>query len=191
MIMTKKMKRLTTILTIVLACLSGIRANGNQGPSISRQSRLSQADSVRTDTLNINRTAVIQTDSTLVGKDVFSVMPSRSNGDAGTVTVHQSNEIRKLMSDRTANNSFREISGYRLRIYFSNAQNARVASEAAARLFAEKYPDIPVYRIYVYPNFKVTVGDFLTKSEALALLSAVKQDFPAAFIVKEDIQYSY
>ena len=185
------MKRLTTILAFVLTCLYTIQANGSQGPSTSLQNRLSQADSVRTDTLNINRTAVIPVDSTLAGKDIFNMMPSRSNGDAGTVTINQSVEIREMMKARAARNSFKEISGYRLRIYFSNAQNARAASEAAAHLFAEKYPDIPVYRIYVNPNFKVTVGDFLTKSEALALLASVKLDFPAAFIVKENIRYAY
>ena len=45
------------------------------------------------------------------------------------------------------------------------------------------------YRSYVNPYFKVTVGDFRTRSEAMQLLMEIKSDFPAAFIVKENINY--
>jgi hypothetical protein len=33
------------------------------------------------------------------------------------------------------------------------------------------------------------VGDFRTKSEAMALLARIKGDFPSAFVVKENIEY--
>ena len=37
--------------------------------------------------------------------------------------------------------------------------------------------------------FKVTVGDFRTKSEAMLMLQQVKSIFPTAFIVPETINY--
>ena len=51
--------------------------------------------------------------------------------------------------------------------------------------------DIPhrAYRSYANPYFKVTVGDFRTKSEAMALLERIKYEFPSAFVVKENISY--
>ena len=51
--------------------------------------------------------------------------------------------------------------------------------------FSEKYHGIPVYRSYVNPYFKVTAGDFRSKSEAMQLLQKIRQEFPSAFIVKE------
>lgn len=133
----------------------------------------------------------IRLDSTLLHKDIFEIMPSRGRGDAADVKVNQSDEVRSTMRDRIASSSFRKLQGYRVRIYFSNAQNAREASLAAVQLFKEHHPGHNVYRSFISPNFKVTVGDFRSRSEALVLLNAVKSDFPAAFIVREDIIYSY
>ena len=45
------------------------------------------------------------------------------------------------------------------------------------------------YRTYSNPFFRVTVGDFRTKSEAMQLLQQVKGAFPTAFIVRETIGY--
>lgn len=130
-------------------------------------------------------------DSTLLKKDIFEVMPSHMKGDAGEVKINQSAAVRSAMRERIASSSFRQLPGYRVRIYFSNAQNAREASLAAEQLFSEKHPGHNVYRSFVSPNFKVTVGDFRSRSDALVLLNAVKSDFPAAFIVRENIIYNY
>ena len=165
------------------AAVAGTRSSDSPGPQIDTIASV--------DTLVEAKADAIMIDSTYLDCDIFSVMPSRMKGDAGTVTIVQSGEVRNMVKDRIAGNSFRELSGFRVRIYFSNDQNARGASVAAANLFTSKYPQYSVYRIYDNPNFKVTVGDFLTKSEALRLLSQIKQDFPAAFVVKENIRYSY
>jgi hypothetical protein len=51
------------------------------------------------------------------------------------------------------------------------------------------FHEVKAYRTYANPYFKVTVGDFRTKSEAMALLSDIKGAFPSAFVVKENISY--
>ena len=48
---------------------------------------------------------------------------------------------------------------------------------------------MPVYRTYANPYFKVTAGDFRTRSEAMALLVRLKDEFPRALLVKERINY--
>ena len=45
------------------------------------------------------------------------------------------------------------------------------------------------YRRFTSPYFKVTVGDYRNKSEALAALKDIKKDFPTAFIVRERFRY--
>lgn len=121
-------------------------------------------------------------DESLAGSDIFSVMP-------GNVTVVQSGGIRSAMASRRARNGARQFSGYRIRIFFDNSQNARGASEAAVGRFKALYPGVSAYRTFESPYFKVTVGDFRTKSEAQAALLSIKNAFPAAFIVRERFKY--
>ena len=51
------------------------------------------------------------------------------------------------------------------------------------------FHDVKAYRTYANPYFKVTVGDFRTRSEAMELLTRIKPLFPSAFIVKEPISF--
>ncbi|MGN1211787.1 MAG: SPOR domain-containing protein [Candidatus Cryptobacteroides sp.] len=128
-------------------------------------------------------------DSTLVGSSVFDLMPSRQKGDAGDVLVVQSDSLAAAMADHAGDNRSRTLTGYRVRIFFDNKQTARAESEATLKRFEEQWHDYPAYRSYVNPYFKVTVGDFRTRSEAMQLLQRLKPSFPAAFIVKETINY--
>lgn len=125
---------------------------------------------------------VATADSALVGKSIFNVLPDNVN-------VRQSQQIANSMKSHVASNGARTISGYRVRIFFDNKQNARTESETVLKRFNGLYPDVMAYRIYANPYFKVTVGDFRTKSEAMALLARIKGAFPSAFVVKENIEF--
>lgn len=131
----------------------------------------------------------IPVDSALVGRSVFDLMPSKAKGAGADVTVHQSQAILDGMKEHIGKNPSRTLSGYRVRIYFDNRQNARSASEAAMNKFIAANPEISAYRSYQNPFFKVTVGDFRTRSEAMELLLRIRNDFPTAFVVKEKINY--
>lgn len=128
-------------------------------------------------------------DTTLAGKDIFTVMPSREAGNAADVKIHQSQQIRNSMEMHIRTNPQRVTEGYRVRIFFDNKQSARAKSEETEKAFIAAHPDIPAYRSYANPYFKVTVGDFRTKSEAMQLLKSIVQEFPTAFVVKENISY--
>lgn len=127
-------------------------------------------------------------DSTLDAKSIFSILPAKGGAKAG-VAVHQSQNIMNGMNKHIANNSGKPMTGYRVRIFFDNKQNSRGASEAAMYRFLASHPGVPAYRSFVSPFFKVTVGDFRTKSEAMNLLESIKGEFPSAFVVKENIEY--
>lgn len=132
---------------------------------------------------------VAAVDSTLVGKDVFVALHSKKAGDGADVKVEQSSELLGSMRQHIASNAKRTLSGYRVRIFFDNKQSARAESEKTLKQFKELYPGVAAYHIYANPYFKVTVGDFRTKSEAMALLTRIKGAFPSAFVVKENIEY--
>ncbi len=124
-------------------------------------------------------------DSTLVGRSIFNLLPSREKGSKATVTVHQSQEIREAFNRQVAANASKRVVVYRIRIYNDNKQNARAASESAMSRFKAMYPGISAYRSYVNPFFKVTVGDFRSRPEADRLLQQLRGSFPTAFVVKE------
>lgn len=116
--------------------------------------------------------------STLAGRNIF-----------GLVNVHQSQDMAGAMNSKIERNKGKRMAGYRVRIFFDNKQNARTASEAAMNRFSAAYPGHGVYRSFASPYFKVTVGDFRTKSEAMQMMLRIKSDFPSAFVVKENINY--
>ena len=123
-----------------------------------------------------------QVDSTLVGRSVLSVLGSG-------VTVNQSAAMKSAFDSYVSANASKRVSGYRIRVYYENNQNARNRSEAIARTISGTYPGIGVYRTFESPNFKVCVGDFRTKDEALKLYHALKSSYPTAIILKETINY--
>lgn len=119
-------------------------------------------------------------DSALVGRSLFDYSGAEINQDAAVVSA---------MGRHLTANKEKSITGYRVRIFFDNKQNSRGASEEVIKRFRAGHPGVPAYRSYMYPFFKVTVGDFRTKSEAMQLLQAIVPEFPAAFVVKETINY--
>ena len=123
-----------------------------------------------------------QVDSTLVGRSVLSVLGSG-------VSVNQSSAMKSAFDSYVSANASQRVSGYRIRVYYENNQNARNRSEAIARSISGTYPGIGVYRTFESPNFKVCVGDFRTKDEALKLYHALKSSYPTAIILKETINY--
>lgn len=121
-------------------------------------------------------------DSTLKGQSIWTAMP-------GSVRILQTSGTRRTVSAHIEKNARKTVQGYRIRIFFDNKQNSRGASEAALSRFKALHPGTAAYRTFSNPFFKVTVGDYRTRSEALAALQYIKPDFPSAFIVKEKLRY--
>ncbi len=132
---------------------------------------------------------VAAVDTTLAGKDIFNLMPSKGGETEAGVEISQSQLVSGSMKSHILSNGERTMSGYRVRIFFDNKQSARNESEATLKKFKGLFPEVMAYRTYANPYFKVTVGDFRTKSEAMALLARIKSAFPSAFVVKENIAY--
>lgn len=128
-------------------------------------------------------------DSLLLGADIFDIMPSKSRGDDADVSIHQTQMVEESLRTHVIANKTRELKGYRIRIYFDNSQNARRNSATCLNRFVSIFHGIPAYRSYANPYFKVTVGDYRTKADALDNLPAIRRVFPTAFIVKEKINY--
>ena len=85
------------------------------------------------------------------------------------------------------NSKNRGIEGYRIRIFSDNGQGAKDEQMRVRARFLSLYPEIASYPYYEGSYYKVYVGDFRTKRDALKQLDVVRKDFPDAFIVEDRI----
>lgn len=130
-------------------------------------------------------------DTTMVGVDVFQLLHTSKGVGNADITIFQTPAVEESMRTHIIANKGRALQGYRIRIFFDNSQNARRNSGGAYSVFLKTFKGIPAYRSYVNPYFKVSVGDFRTKAEAMENLVHIKRVFPAAFIVREKIKFPY
>lgn len=121
-------------------------------------------------------------DTTLVGRDIMSLVGSKVN-------VSQSSAVRNALNNYIRSNSGKKIQGYRIRVYYDNTPQARTRSESIAAYVRTQFPENGVYRTFEAPNYKVTVGDFRSKEEALKIYMTLKGIYPTAYIIKENINY--
>jgi hypothetical protein len=80
------------------------------------------------------------------------------------------------------------IQGFRIEIFFSSELNARQKAQNIKSEFLSAYPDFNVYITWNSPDFKVRVGNFRTKNEALKVMNEIKGQFPKAFVVPDLIE---
>ena len=127
-------------------------------------------------------TRIPPVDTTLIGRSILTVMGSN-------VEVNQTTQVRQALESYTRANASKPIMGYRIRVFYDNGQGARTKSESIQRTLKEQLGTTAVYRTFESPNYKVTVGDFRTKDEALRIYNALKNTYPTAYIIKESINY--
>ena len=126
-------------------------------------------------------------DSALFGADICRLLET---GPGAKVDLHRSVAVDTAFHVYLGKNAEKKLHGYRIRLFFDNKQNARGLSEEVEKSFMNDFPSIPVYRSYTNPYFKVTVGDFRTKSDALRVLQLIRTSYPKAFVVKDVINYT-
>jgi len=127
--------------------------------------------------------------STSRGDDIL-VQIRKSNPNQGKVTIKQDPQIERVFNQDILNNARQPgMNGYRIRIYFDLGQKSRKQSEEVSYEFMQNYSGIAVYRSYVSPYYKVSVGDFRTRDNALKLYYQLLKDYPKAFIVPEWVNF--
>ncbi|CAN5490679.1 SPOR domain-containing protein [soil metagenome] len=109
----------------------------------------------------------------------------KSSADTGKVDLVQEYKIKELLSKQAEINSKAPIKGYRIKIHFGSDKNK--AKEIKAK-FISKFPNIAAYEKYDQPNFNIRVGDFRTKLEAYKALKEIQIEFPASFLVQDEIE---
>jgi len=124
-----------------------------------------------------------------VQPEIFNRL-DHNDRNQGEVRINQDSSILDfldyhLQSKQKTNG----IRGYRISIFRDTGQDARKNCMAVRSRFKSKYDSIPCHEAFVYPYYKLYVGDFRTENEALRFLKIIERDFPDAFIVRDDISF--
>ncbi len=83
------------------------------------------------------------------------------------------------------NQAKRTMPGFRIQIYFGND---RTRANEIKTDFLQLFPNTGTYLIYQQPNFKIRVGDYKTRLEAMKFLKEIQSLYSAAFIVKDEVK---
>jgi SPOR domain len=171
--MTRFKTAFLAVLTAFLPAMS-LLAQGTEPESVDKYRNKVEFNMPETSTANASNSGV-------------TVQPGVSTGVKG---VHYQAEpgINKLLANhKRISASSVEMEGFRIQIYAGGDQN--LANESRADFLGSfSKQDMPVYQTWQPPHFRVRVGDFRTRPEALRELSNVRKIFPDAFVVSDKIK---
>src|SRR5690606_8636070 len=94
----------------------------------------------------------------------------------GQVTIDAHKDIDKLLEFKK---DTKTADLYKIRIYSGDRSGAETTKIAANGLYAQ-WPSVMEYET---PNYKIYVGNFLTRLEADRALLTVKKNYPSALIL--------
>ncbi len=119
--------------------------------------------------------------------DYVLKLQSREPGQ-GVVTIRQDPQLDDLLNaHKIYSIQHPGINGYRIRIFSQLGTQAREEWDMAKARFYSRFPNIPIYQEYKNPSYKIYVGDYRTKVDALKALEVIQQAYPNAFIVPDRI----
>ncbi len=106
------------------------------------------------------------------------------------IQIQQDPLLTEMLVWHISNNKKdKQIEGFRVEIFFSSDADAKEKALKKKVEFLKLYPENTVHIKYVAPNFRVRVGDFRTKNEALKLFKEIKNTYPLSFIVTDNIDF--
>ena len=77
--------------------------------------------------------------------------------------------------------------GFRIQIYSGSGPNSRKLAYEKQSEFLSFYPATTSYTLWNYPSWVVRIGDFRTRLEALEYHMEVREQYPASFILRDEI----
>lgn len=108
---------------------------------------------------------------------------------SNNLNIKQSPEVKELVEKhKKVNEANYEFDGWRVQIFSAGGTNSKDKANLAKAEFLSKYPDTKVYIVFNAPYFKVRLGNFRTKIEALHFIEEIKKDYPFAFAVIDKIE---
>jgi len=106
--------------------------------------------------------------------------------DSGSVTIYQDKLVDELVQKQVKlNETGNSQDGYRIQIFSDSGNNSKTKAQTTMDDFLAKHPEMKAYLVFKSPNYKVKVGDFRSKLDAIRSLKQISAEFPNAFIISD------
>lgn len=99
------------------------------------------------------------------------------------VRVDQLQEAQRKINQRNG------MSGFRVQIYTDSGNRSKLRTDRVKAEFDAQYPNIPSYISYDEPYYKLRVGNFRTRLDAIRFLNRVSSTYLSAIIVVDKINF--
>ncbi|MFW5753430.1 MAG: SPOR domain-containing protein [Marinilabiliaceae bacterium] len=116
--------------------------------------------------------------------NVFEILQAVED-DEGTIHINQSERMEKLVLTHIDMNERADgVEGYRVQLFSGGGSKAREEALDVKGKVLSNWSDEKVYVEYSAPFWRVRVGSFRHKHEALPLKEKLSEEFPASYIVR-------
>ena len=120
-----------------------------------------------------------------------SIVKGSGNFNEGRISIEQDPAIDTLLTRHiVANRKHGGFDGFRIQIYSGSRRTSREESNDVIAKFISIFPDIKYELVFDPPNyFKVRVGNYRTRRDALEDLLKIKKEFPNAYPLPDVIEF--
>lgn len=109
-----------------------------------------------------------------------------------TANLYLSQEVDEYLTLMdSVDKASRKPTGYRIQIFSSSGANGHDDALKMESEFLSLYKEATSYTTWNYPNWVVRIGDFRNQLEALEFHTELREQYPASFIVRDEIKTPY
>lgn len=130
-----------------------------------------------------------QSDTLTIKSDTIVINKGAATPTNGSITCEAKGDAKAIL-DKALYKGTPFVEGFRIVIFMGNEQGARSEAAATQAGFRKQFPGQSVYLSYENPYFKVIVGAYPTKEEAVLELGHIRKIYPKAFIMHDKIPIS-
>ena len=106
--------------------------------------------------------------------------------DSGSVTIYQDKLVDELVQKQIKlSEAGNNEEGYRIQIFSDSGNNSKTKAQSAMDEFLAKNPEMKAYLVFKSPNYKVKIGDFRSRLDAIRYLNRISAEFSNAFIISD------
>ncbi len=115
-------------------------------------------------------------------------IPLFAFSQAGTekIELHGTGIDSLFIYNTRTNTNQGTLEGYRIQIYSGSGVSAKKEALEAQNKFLESWSKERIFVTYNAPFWRVRIGDYRYRGEALSLLQQIKKQFPGSYIVRDN-----
>ncbi|WP_430810406.1 MULTISPECIES: SPOR domain-containing protein [unclassified Carboxylicivirga] len=104
----------------------------------------------------------------------------------GAITIYDMNGVEELLTiQKEVNQRMDGVDGFRIQLFSGLGPTGKRNALRVKSKFLSRFPDYDVDVSFTSPNWRVRVGNYRHRHEALPLLNDLRELFPNCYIVKD------